>query len=261
MEEIKILWTGGWDSTFRVVELSRMNVVIQPIYVLDSKRKSTEYEFKAMDKIIQMLKEKKETKAQFKSLIIVKKEEIPENEEITKAYKTITAKTHLGAQHDWLARLATMYPNIEIGTEWGSPETSHIIQSIQEFGELVMEDGIGYLDKDKSSREGLLVLGNFRYPIIEKTEKQMLEIIKEIQYEDIMKNIWFCHRPIDGEPCGVCHPCCVKIESDMEFLLPKKAIKRYKKYRTLRRICGNKMADKILIKIMKTKKHNKKEGE
>ena len=59
MEERKILWTGGWDSTFRVIELSRKNVVIQPIYVLDSGRKSTDYELKAIDKIIQDLNNSK----------------------------------------------------------------------------------------------------------------------------------------------------------------------------------------------------------
>ena len=70
MEEIKILWTGGWDSTFRVIELSRKNVVIQPIYVLDSGRKSTDYELKAIDKIIQDLNKRDETKAKINAIKI-----------------------------------------------------------------------------------------------------------------------------------------------------------------------------------------------
>lgn len=41
---ISILWTGGWDSTYRVVELSRQKVTIQPIYILDPKRESANYE-------------------------------------------------------------------------------------------------------------------------------------------------------------------------------------------------------------------------
>ena len=63
---VEILWTGGWDSTFRIVELSRMDgVVIQPIYVEDKKRGSVPYELKAMDDIVSLLKEKSETKADF----------------------------------------------------------------------------------------------------------------------------------------------------------------------------------------------------
>lgn len=149
MEEIKILWTGGWDSTFRMIELSRKNVVIQPIYVLDSERKSTDNELKAMDKIIQDLNKRDETKAKINAIKIIKKEDIPENKEITDAYKIINARTRLGSQHDWLARLAVEYKGIEIGTEAGTPDTSHIIQAINEFGKLVIEDGIGYMDKEK----------------------------------------------------------------------------------------------------------------
>lgn len=119
---------------------------------------------------------------------------------------------------------------------------------------MVIKDGIGYLDKEKSSNEGKLVLGNFRYPIIEKTEKQMLNIIKQEKYEEIMKHIWFCHRPIDGKPCGICHPCCVKVESGMEFLLPQEAIKRYRKSKKLEKIFGESVANKIILLCIRLKK-------
>lgn len=247
MEEIKILWTGGWDSTFRIVELSQNNIIVQPIYVLDSERKSIEYELRAMKKIIEVLNKKEETKAKINPIKIIKKEDIKQNEEITKAYKIINERTKLGSQHDWLARLAVEHKGIEIGTEAGNPETSRIIKSINEFGKLIIEDGIGYLDKEKSSKEGMLVLGNFKYPIIDKTERQMLDIIRESNYEDVMKHIWFCHTPINGEPCGVCHPCCVKIESDMEFLLSNKALKRYKKYKTIEKMFGERVVNKVIL--------------
>ena len=110
------------------------------------------------------------------------------------------------------------------------------------------------MDKEKSSNEGRLVLGNFRYPIIEKTEKQMLNIIKEEKYEEIMKHIWFCHSPINGKPCGICHPCCVKIESGMEFLLPQEAIKRYRKSKKLEKIFGESMANRIILLCIRLKK-------
>ena len=37
---VNVLWTGGFDSTYRIVELSRLNVVVQPYYLLDEKRRS-----------------------------------------------------------------------------------------------------------------------------------------------------------------------------------------------------------------------------
>ena len=57
----------------------------------------------------------------------------------------------------------------------------------------------------------------------------MLEDFKKWGYEDIMQNVWFCHSPIKGEPCGLCRPCEEKMDSRMSILLPSKAQKRYKK--------------------------------
>ena len=55
---------------------------------------------------------------------------------------------------------------------------------------------------------------------------------------DIMENIWFCHTPIDGKPCGLCNPCKTKMESNMEFLLPKKSQKRYRHMSMIEKIFG-----------------------
>lgn len=35
---VNILWTGGLDSSFRVIELSQMEVIIQPYYIIDPVR-------------------------------------------------------------------------------------------------------------------------------------------------------------------------------------------------------------------------------
>lgn len=250
MENIKILWTGGWDSTFRIVELSRKEVEIQPIYVLDPNRKSYEYEKIAMKNIIEALKKKEKTKAKILEVKEIKLEDIPQDNEITEAYNKIYEETGLGSQHEWLARLGKQIPGMEIGTEYAEPESSRIINSIKKFTKMEFtEEGIGVINKEQSTKEGCLVLGNFRYPIIKKTELDMLELIKEWNDQDVMKLIWFCHSPVNGKPCGICHPCNVKIESNMEFLLPKKSLEKYRKQKKIKRIFGNK-AEKIYTKIM-----------
>ena len=53
---VLVLWTGGWDSTFRIVELSRSFCSIQPIYVIDPERQSIGYELAAMDAIVDSLR-------------------------------------------------------------------------------------------------------------------------------------------------------------------------------------------------------------
>lgn len=31
--KVNILWTGGWDSTYRMIELSRKELDVNPIYI------------------------------------------------------------------------------------------------------------------------------------------------------------------------------------------------------------------------------------
>lgn len=257
MKKIEILWTGGWDSTFRIVELSRERCEVQPYYIIDNNRISMEHELKAMKTILEVLKSKNQTKAIFNEIIMINKNEIQENKEISNAYKVIASKTHLGAQHDWLARFALHHKNIEIGTEAGTIENSHILQSIHEFGNLIFKDGIGYLDEN-SSKEGLLVLGNFSFPIIDKTELDMVKLIKEWGYEDVMKNIWFCHAPIRGKCCGMCHPCELKYESNMEFLLPKSAIRNYKIHHFFKKFLKETTTNKMVYLYRKLSKGKEK---
>lgn len=242
-DTVEILWTGGWDSTYRIVELSRQTVTVQPVYVYGDGRISEKYEIIAMKKILSALKLRKETMATFLPINFIDKKSIPLNQEITDAYKIIKKETNLGSQHEWLARLAYIHPGMEIGTELASSETSHIIAAIEKYGRLVKEDsGDCYiLDPNESSKEGMLVLGHFKYPIIDITELDMKRNIKLWGYEDVMKNIWFCHTPFYGKPCGLCHPCEVKIESGMEFLLPNSALRRYKR--------KNSMPHKLVYKI------------
>lgn len=249
-KKVSLLWTGGWDSTFRLVELSFADVEIFPVYVIDPNRQSKERELTHMQMIVEALRKKPLTKATIFDIEKIRREDIPEDPEITEAYHKINGKTNLGSQHEWLARLGKMRPGMEMGTEAGSPETSHIIHAISEYGLLVMDGETGHLDPERSTREGMLVLGWFRFPIISRTEQDMLRAVREWGYEDVMEKIWFCHAPIHGKPCGMCHPCEVKMESDMAFLLPEKARKRYRAYRFLC-ACFGKLGGKVANKLLR----------
>lgn len=54
----------------------------------------------------------------------------------------------------------------------------------------------------------------------------MLGFIRKWGYEDVMQYIWFCHRPIANKACGLCHPCELKIDCGMCFLLDQQALNR-----------------------------------
>lgn len=220
---IAIFWTGGWDSSYRIVELSRQQVTIQPVYILDETRASNERELKAIETITEMLKAKEETVATFLPIDIINVKDIPENQEISDRVRYLMKEYGWGIQHEWTARVAQKYPMIEMCIEKVVKGYMPTRKMIDDRGRLVMSSHGWVVDRDASDEYLVAALGNITLPIFETTEKDMLENIKKWGYEDVMANIWFCHRPINGKPCGLCSPCHTKLDSDMGFLLSKKA--------------------------------------
>ena len=241
---VYIFWTGGWDSTYRIVELSRKKVVIKPIYCIDPGRGSTEYEIKAMNSISAALAACEQTLAIIEPVELIRVEDIPVNDKITRAFKSISAKVKLGSQYEWLACLAQKFCGIEIGIEKPNGEFSGCVEAIAEFGNFVYDEDAYIVDNKSSSPECVELFGNFRFPIINTTEVQMLNNIKAWGYEDVMRLIWFCHSPINGVPCGYCRPCQQKMECNMQWLLPDKAQKRYRTFKKISKI-SPKFATKI----------------
>lgn len=246
METVYIFWTGGWDSTYRVVELSRMsNIIVKPIYIFDPNRKSHDYELKAINKITELLNRKPESKSKIENVTIISIDEIPQNEEISNVAKMLKEENGLGIQHDWTARVALQYPSVEMCIEKALPSAGYtpIKDTLSQYATLIKAPLGGVkIDVDKSDKRAQLIFGNIILPIFEITEEDMLKNIKAWGYEDIMSNIWFCHNPIKGVPCGFCSPCHTKMESNMEFLLPQISQKRFKRYELIKKKIGDKIA-------------------
>lgn len=57
--QTSIFWTGGWDSTFRLLQLAERQINIKPIYIKDPARKSAEIEIARMTEILDHIKKRK----------------------------------------------------------------------------------------------------------------------------------------------------------------------------------------------------------
>lgn len=58
LEPIKILWTGGWDSTFQLLRLLFLDKQpVEPYYLIDEERPSTGIELLTMKRIRQSINE------------------------------------------------------------------------------------------------------------------------------------------------------------------------------------------------------------
>ncbi len=80
MKTYEIFWTGGFDSTLRVVQLSRYPIKIQPVFckgVAADIRKSEFYELRAIKQISALLRTKPGVKAELLPLKIVYRSSAP----------------------------------------------------------------------------------------------------------------------------------------------------------------------------------------
>lgn len=232
-ETINVLWTGGYDSTFRVLQLSKFNIDIQPYYFKDN-RISEENELNAIAEITQDIKNHSETKATILPLITYNTSDVKNDEVITKAYKKIRESLPLGSQYDWLARFAKEKDmnNLELGLE--KSESSVARQTIEKFGEvqLVEEGQLSYyiINKDKSNEDLINIFGRFHFPnpLYNLTKQEMLAEYEKLGFKNIVKKTWFCFTPIDGEPCGLCNPCKSTLNEGMDFRFSKRGLRRNK---------------------------------
>lgn len=220
MDTYEIFWTGGFDSTYRVVELSCYPIKLQPVYctgVASDIRKSERYELNAIRQISDILRKKKETKAEILPLKIVYSknnpptqidndfiyEELPRDHDVAKAFRRIyismmkprreqlavgrgvlnavNLDLYIDSQYQWLAAYAnSRCKPVEIGI------TARYVKKFMDAiggGEAINEIDNGMfkqyvLNKNIcSSDDGYVIFGNFAFSFYNAVSKP--ELIEE----------------------------------------------------------------------------------
>lgn len=227
MNKVNLLWTGGWDSTFRLLQLSLSKIEIQPYYFIDKGRKSRDIEIRKMKLILEKIRKNKMFKANINEIIFIKVKDVLENmknEEISTIYKELKEKYKLGSQYEWIS-LYCNYKNIdmELGIEKSPRDKMLKVLNNEECVLKNIENDI---------LENRKIIGNinskfysmgkhFIFAVTEYSKKDMEEIAKNKEgWLDIMKLTWFCHNPINNKPCGYCNPCKDAMNLGMEWRMP-----------------------------------------
>src|SRR5699024_9593065 len=107
-----VLWTGGWDSTFRILDLVlSKKESVQPFYILDSDRNSTPLELKIMDKIKKLILEiNPQSKDRIFDHIMININNLQVNDDSTYEYNFLQIINNLGRIFFYLSRyLYTIY--------------------------------------------------------------------------------------------------------------------------------------------------------
>ena len=212
----QVLWTGGFDSTFRICQiLATSDDTIQPHYLVDETRQSTGEEIRAMSEI-RAGAEKLWSEASSRLLPThytpARGHTMPD--EIRQAFNTVYSQKDIGTQYPWLTRYArSLGQPLELGIQGGGRIEKTLGPYILNgefncYGETEFEEALSTL------------FSQFRFPIITLSKIDMLRIAGEQGFGWIMQRTWFCHQPKNGKPCGRCAPCKYAIEQGMGWRIP-----------------------------------------
>lgn len=220
-----ILWTGGWDSTFRVVYASLVEKKeVSPHYLISLERLSSLRELQAISdarKALSLLD--KDAAERIDELKITPVTEIKDDSSITEAFDRLRSKSFLGTQYDWLARYAKTnhIENLELSVHVDDKAYSFLNGYVEKCadGSWKMKEGV---------QEDEAIFSHFMFPLLEISKTEMREQAKNYGFLDVLEKSWFCFNPIGNKPCGLCNPCIYTLEEGMGYRLPRDAILRYR---------------------------------
>jgi 7-cyano-7-deazaguanine synthase len=227
---VNILWTGGFDSSLRMVQLSKYQVTIQPYYICDNRR-SEQNELNAISAITLDIVKHPDTKCIILPLITFKVADIEPDKEISEAFERLHKLTFIGSQYDWLSRFAKTHESLEICLE--KALTGRAYNCITKNGNVkkIINGDIVYfiLDEEKSDADLFKIFGALRFPhpMFELTKFEMLEEYQKLGFGETINKTWFCHTPINNETCGLCNPCKAVVEEGLSFRLSPAGLARH----------------------------------
>ena len=220
---VRILWTGGWDSTFRVLYATLVEGRrVDPHYIIDTGRRSTLDELRAISRIRDSLRKyNKEAYERISELQITPQNEIPKDAEITSSWRRLTQRLDVAWQYDLLARYAKSkdLTALELSVQKDGHLYSFLKTNVEPtpFGSYRLKHGVGDWN----------IFTRFEFPVLGYTKAQMRDIAQKQGFLEILEKSWFCHQPINGKPCGMCNPCVIAVEQGMRYRLTRTALFRH----------------------------------
>jgi hypothetical protein len=209
-EPVALLWTGGWDSTYRLLDLCLSHRrPVQPIYVAgDPHRTSTGAETEAIGRILASL-ERLDPEAPKLVLPLDRagpSTAIAPDPEITSAYRRLRQTSALGTQYEWLARFAAERgaTGLELSIHRDDIAEPFLRGHVTRAPEPPPDDCFALASGDPDLTA---VFGRYRFPLLDLTKVEMADRARELGFAELLELTWFCHHPRRGRPCGACNPC------------------------------------------------------
>jgi hypothetical protein len=186
---VNLLWAGGWDSTYRLLELvvvQRRSV--QPHYIIDTNRRSTIMELTTMQHIRTALVERIHPEIlKIAPTQIVSIHDLLPNPMIAEKFKRLKQRAYLGDQYEWLACYADQFSiaELELCIHVDDKAYRFIHQHVENSG-----DGLWRLKADHASADES-IFSEFVFPILNLSKIEMEEQARARGFYDIMLMTWF----------------------------------------------------------------------
>lgn len=229
---VSILWTGGWDSTFQLVQLLTVHKAhVSPIYLVDEERRSTGVEILTMKRIKERLfAQYPDTKRLLLPTQYFGAADVSPNAAISDAFFRLRERYRIGVQFDWLARFCDEHGLYEVqlclerfpgGTTY-TPIADLMVET-RTNDHSVVHIGEQFADTDQYR-----VFKYFSFPLINLPKFDTIGISREQGFAEILQMTWFCHRPTRGmKPCGMCTPCLYIMREGFGWRMPLSSRIRY----------------------------------
>ena len=218
-----VLWTGGWDSTFRLLQLLLLHrVPVVPHYLEDPARPSTQIERATMAHIEDCLRATHpHVRELLQPLRVAAVADIARDEEIERALRRIRARSYIGDQYAWLPAFCKQ--RALDGLELGVHRDDKVQALLRGFAVPFAHPG-GFdsmrVDPVHAGSPEYTLFRYFSFPLFHIDK---VGIDREAQARDwgaLMEMTWFCHTPVRGRPCGFCAPCVYTIEEGLARRVP-----------------------------------------
>jgi 7-cyano-7-deazaguanine synthase in queuosine biosynthesis len=216
---VHLLWTGGWDSTFRLLQLLvETEARVQPIYVVDEKRASTPRE---IDTMRTLRREIVETLPGAEARLLPTR--------YGGSFGAITIEPHHRRQWRALqedARVGYQHPNLASYAEQNDIERLEIGVQIEARASEVRDQLEPHFETQETPGGPVTVLAEgvdgpaalferFAFPLLSLPKQDMKAEAERWGLRSIMEKTWFCYDPVLGFPCGACHPCTTVLNEGM----------------------------------------------
>lgn len=222
---VELLWTGGFDSTFRLLTLLLDHrLPVQPSYLYDARRASAPIEVATMDRIRAALSHAHPHTREL--LLPTRVESVPAHapdDDVQHAFDAILRDHRIGDQYAFLARWchARGLRDVELSCEWGPRGTPHALEPF--MTPAASPHGLPTFRLHRDAPDAFQrVFGMYTFPLMRMTKLEEAQIATRNDWNALLAETWFCHRPTRSQrPCGFCNPCQYALEEGFGARIPR----------------------------------------